>query len=124
MAFASPETSAETFEKAYNAGDMDALLDLYEPGATLIATPGQPSEGIDAIRATLVAFLAMKGTMRLTKDSVYTAGDIALHAGSWTLKAKNEDGSPLELSGKTAEVMRRQADGTWRYIVDNAVYGE
>jgi hypothetical protein len=30
------------------------------------------------------------------------------------------DGSPAELGATTAEVARRQPDGTWLYVIDNA----
>jgi ketosteroid isomerase-like protein len=30
------------------------------------------------------------------------------------------DGSPADLGATTAEVARRQADGSWLYVIDNA----
>jgi ketosteroid isomerase-like protein len=30
------------------------------------------------------------------------------------------DGSAADLGATTAEVARRQADGSWRYVIDNA----
>ena len=30
------------------------------------------------------------------------------------------DGSPAELGATTAEVARRQPDGSWLYVIDNA----
>ena len=29
------------------------------------------------------------------------------------------DGSPLEMEGTYADVLRRQNDGTWKFIIDN-----
>ena len=38
-----------------------------------------------------------------------------------SLAGKDGDGKPVDLGGgNTAEVMRRQPDGSWRYIFDNA----
>ena len=34
--------------------------------------------------------------------------------------ARMPDGSPAELGATTAEVARRQPDGTWLYVIDNA----
>jgi ketosteroid isomerase-like protein len=42
-------------------------------------------------------------------------GDIALTHGKWRLTP--EAGDAME--GSTAEVVRKGADGTWRYAVDN-----
>ena len=29
------------------------------------------------------------------------------------------DGEPVRLEAKNADVLRRQADGTWRFVIDN-----
>lgn len=47
------------------------------------------------------------------KGVVLQAGDIALTHNAWTM----EGGEPPE--GATAEVLSKQADGTWRFVVDN-----
>ena len=43
------------------------------------------------------------------------SGDIALLSNEWTLEL---EGNPVA-SAVTAEVARRQDDGTWRYVIDN-----
>lgn len=48
-----PEECDALFEKYVNAGDLDSLVDLYEPGATLVSAPGQMAVGRDAIREAL-----------------------------------------------------------------------
>jgi ketosteroid isomerase-like protein len=37
----------------------------------------------------------------------------------WTLTGSRQDGSPLEMTGQTSDVVRRQADGSWRLAIDN-----
>ena len=34
------------FEKAFNAGDLDALLKLYDEQSVLVAEPGKPVQGL------------------------------------------------------------------------------
>jgi ketosteroid isomerase-like protein len=46
-------------------------------------------------------------------------GDVALLVSDWTLTGTGADGNPTTLGGTTADVVRRQADGTWRYAIDN-----
>ena len=41
-------------------------------------------------------------------------------SNSWSLNGTGPDGNPVALGATTAEVARRQADGTWRYVIDNA----
>ena len=38
-----------------------------------------------------------------------------------SLTGTSEDGSPIEMGAVTAEVARRQPDGSWLYVIDNAV---
>jgi ketosteroid isomerase-like protein len=37
----------------------------------------------------------------------------------WQMSAKRPDGRPVEAAGKALEVVRRQPDGTWRFILDD-----
>jgi len=41
-------------------------------------------------------------------------------SNGWSLSGTEPDGTPVVLGATTAEVARRQADGTWRYVIDNA----
>jgi ketosteroid isomerase-like protein len=40
-----PEQIHRLFEEAFNAGDLDGLMELYEPDAALIAQPGSVAHG-------------------------------------------------------------------------------
>ena len=60
MATASPEEVVQAFYRAFNNGDIETIVTLYEPRAMLVAQPGQLAEGHTAIREALRAFLAMK----------------------------------------------------------------
>jgi ketosteroid isomerase-like protein len=37
----------------------------------------------------------------------------------WRMSARRPDGQLVEASGKAIEVVRRQPDGTWRFILDD-----
>jgi ketosteroid isomerase-like protein len=43
---------------------------------------------------------------------------VALLASNWTMRGAGADGNPLQLSGTTADVVRRQADGSWLAAID------
>jgi ketosteroid isomerase-like protein len=47
------------------------------------------------------------------------AGDIALSIATWTLKGTGPDGKPIQMEGTTTDVLRRQADGRWLFVIDN-----
>jgi ketosteroid isomerase-like protein len=47
-------------------------------------------------------------------------GELAFLVNRWSLSGTGPDGGDLDMGALTAEVARRQADGTWLYVVDNA----
>lgn len=117
----SPEQLHREFESAFNAGDMDRLLDLYEPDAALIPQPGALARGSEEIKPALQAFLDLRGTISLNTKTVVTVGDLAYLTNRWSLSGTTPDGEPLDMGAVTAEVARRQSDGNWLYVIDNAV---
>ena len=114
-----PEEAPQLWAETFIAGDLDALVELYEPDATLVAQPGEVVEGTEAIREALRAFLATQPTFNLEVRKVLQTGDIALSFADWTLRGTGTDGEPIEMAAQTSDVLRRQADGTWRFAIDN-----
>jgi uncharacterized protein (TIGR02246 family) len=116
-----PEQMHGLFEQAFNAGDIEALIALYEPDAALVPQPGAIAEGSTAIRDSLRWFLDRRGRISLETKLVLRVGDLAYLANRWSLTGGTmPDGSPAELGATTAEVARRQPDGNWLYVIDNA----
>ena len=64
-----PEDWVRLFVEALNAGDLEALVALYERGGSLIPEPGQVVIGTEGIRQTLSAFIGMKPTLTALKHS-------------------------------------------------------
>ena len=120
MPATTPEEIHRLFEDAFNAGDIDGLMALYEPDAAVIPQPGSVVHGTEQVRAGLQAFLALQGRITLDTKLVVTVGELAYLANSWSLTGTGPDGNPVVLGATTAEVARRQADGSWRYVIDNA----
>ena len=120
MPATAPEQIHQLFESAFNAADIDGLMELYESNAALIAQPGSVDHGSEQVRVALQGFLALKGRITLNTRLVFTVGDLAYLSNTWSLNGTGPDGNPVALGATTAEVARRQADGTWRYVIDNA----
>ncbi len=114
-----PADVQQEFLQAFNAGDIDALMTLYEPEAAFVPEPGQVTTGMDGIREALNGFLSLKGDLERIKYTVVPAGDLALLHGEWVLRHKDADGNPAEMTMRSSEVARRQADGSWLYVIDN-----
>lgn len=114
-----PESLDQLFAEALNSGNLDALVALYEPQATLSPEPGQVVTGTKAIRESLSAFLAMKPTIALKAKTLATSGDIALTSAEWELSGTGPDDKPVKMTGQSAEVSRRQPDGSWLFVIDS-----
>jgi len=101
------------FERAFNAGDVEAMLVLYEPGAVLVAG-GNPVTRHDAIRAALNMFISNGARMKLeTRAVIESSEGLAVLHGAWSI------GPPLDTQGLSTEVARRQPDGCWMFVIDN-----
>jgi ketosteroid isomerase-like protein len=100
-----PEDLNRFFVQRANDGDLDGLVALYEPGAVLATGPGQTVAGTSAIRQQLAQFLARATTLSGASQPAVRFGDLALT-------------STVFGGGATAEVARRQSDGTWLWVID------
>ena len=119
MPVQTPEEMHQIFTKAFTAKNPEALLALYEPDAVFTLQPGQAVTGHAAIREALNGFLALDAQLEMQPGNIVQSGDIALILSKWTLKGTDPTGAPVELAGQTADVVRRQADGSWLFVIDN-----
>lgn len=103
-----PEDLTRLFVDRVNAGDLDGLVDLYEPDAVIAFPPGRLTQGHAAIRELYAAMLADKPHFEYEEPlTTLLAGDLALTA------------TPAQdAAGVRAQVLRRRSDGTWRRILD------
>jgi uncharacterized protein (TIGR02246 family) len=119
MAATTPQDVQTRWEKAFNAGDLEGLMALYAPDACLVPQPGQTVQGKSAIREALQNFLSLGAKIKIEADYVVESKDTALLRGRWQLTGKTPDGQPLDMHGKSSEVVRRQPDSGWVYIIDH-----
>jgi uncharacterized protein (TIGR02246 family) len=115
-----PEDCDLLLVEALNKGDLEAALSLYEPNASFVLDSGQVVTGTAAIREVMQGFLALKPKFAMEVKAVQSGdGNIALLRGKWSLSGTGPDGKPMTMSGNSTEVVRRQPDGAWRFIIDN-----
>ena len=105
-----PQDLHTGFAGALNAGNLEALVSLYEDDASLIAGPTGVAQGVAAIRTALGGLLALKPHIDLQTVSVLqSASNLALLAGRWTLRGTTADGSPVELAGRPEMTSRGES---------------
>jgi uncharacterized protein (TIGR02246 family) len=114
-----PEATIERFSELLADGDLDAMIELFEPDAAFAPQPGETVTGRDEIRAALEPFLAVKPRMEGTIEKVLEAGDTALVTNSWRLTGTAPDGSPVRMEATSADVLRRRPDGSWGIVIDD-----
>jgi ketosteroid isomerase-like protein len=109
------------FAAAANAGNLDALVAVYANNAAVLPPNLPPQKGRAAIRSFWGSFLsAYTVRFELGSDAVEARGDLAYNMGHYRFtavpKAKADPGVADE--GKFLEILRKQPDGSWKYLVD------
>lgn len=113
MSARSPQEIHKLFLDAFNHGNVEALLALYEWDAVFVTGSG-PAKGHEAIRAAYQHILADGGRMEMETRTVLDSGEgLGVLHGAWTLYRND-----ATISGLSTEVVRRQADGTWLFVLD------
>jgi ketosteroid isomerase-like protein len=102
---AQPEDLGRFFVERANAGDVEGLVALYEPSAVLAVPGGAQVAGTGAIRQALQRFLDGRPAVAGESQPALRFGDLALT-------------STRSVGGATAEVARRQPDGSWLWVID------
>lgn len=113
-----PEALMQTFSKRLNGGDLDGLVELYEPSAVFEPQPGVAVRGRHAIREALGELLALHPTITADVEQVLIGDDVALVVNRWAMTGTAPDGSSVQRGGRSADVVRRQDDGRWLVVID------
>ena len=114
-----PEQVLASVVAGINSGDLDSLMPLYESEAAFATEPGSLAHGAAGVSEALTGFISMKGELDIEVTRVLEAGDLALVIGVWSFNGTGPDGKPVQLAARNADVLRRQGDGTWRFVIDN-----
>ena len=102
-----PEDVHRQFAEAVNAGDLKALAELYP-------AQGGAAPSRDGRRG----LLALKPRITVETRSVVRTGNVALLGSRWRLAGTTPEGRAVTLAGTGTEMVRRQTDGSWRYVVE------
>ncbi len=119
-----PEDLHRLFAEYGNAGDLDALVGLYEDDAVVVPQPDQVASGRENVRRALGQLLSLGATFTAKATKVFRVGEIALISGTWNATATGPDDNTMTFGGRDAVVARRLGDGTWRMVIDDANFVE
>jgi ketosteroid isomerase-like protein len=106
-----PEEVNQLFMKFMKEGNLEAVLDLYDPEIAFVNQDGEIKRGISGIRDQLAHFVDVRQVFEFQIRKVVLNGDIALVHNKYEMVTPNKN------SGYAIEVMRRQPDGSWRFFI-------
>jgi uncharacterized protein (TIGR02246 family) len=114
--------AAETsWSQAAGAKDLDRFVSYYAPDAVVLAPNAPMASDPAAIRKLIGELMAMPGfsiSWGPTKVEVARSGDIGYAIGTYAMTMTGPDGKPMEDKGKYTTTWKKQADGSWKAVVD------
>ena len=119
MSTATPERVLESIVAGITSGNLESLMPLYESEAAFAAQPGSLAHGTTGVSEALTGFISRDGELDLEVTRVLEVDDLALVVGVWSFSGTGPDGEPVRLAARNADVLRRQTDGSWRFVIDN-----
>ena len=116
-----PEECDLLLIEALNKGDVDTVVALYEPTARFVLDSGQVVMGHAAIREVMQGYVAAKAEFTVEQVTAIPSeeGNIALTSVKGRARVTEPDGRVVIMTAQSMEVVRRQSDGTWLFMIDN-----
>ena len=115
----SPEHAVKMVDEAFTRGDLEAVLRFYEDGAVVVTEPGKLARGKE-LRAFFEQVMRAGSAAKQLKSYVIEAEDVALFTSRWALVNANDKAASGTRTFIATTVLRRQQDGTWKALIDNA----
>lgn len=115
-----PEECDLRLMEAVERGDLDSAVELYEPDAIFVVSPDNVVTGRSEIRAVL-AGMAAGGIGSIDAVTVVpsTDGTLAVTRTKGHVTTVGPNGEPVTMPFHSVEVVRKQSDGTWQFVIDD-----
>jgi ketosteroid isomerase-like protein len=85
----------------------------------LIANDGRTIRDRAEIAAQFQRDMSLGLPLKANVRHVFVGDDTAQIVVDWSIDGKGRDGKDVHLGGSASDIVRRGADGRWRYIIDN-----
>jgi len=115
-----PEDAHATLAAAFNTGDVDTVMSMYDTTGIFVPEPGTSVSSKEKFEESIKTILSIKGQMQIKTVYCLQTGDIALGRSEWSIV----DGNEVKVSAKGIEVMKQQPNGTWKIVIDQAFGAE
>ena len=116
-----PEGVIPSLLERFNSGKIEAMMALYAPEAVFIAKDGRTITDRTEIAAQFQRDISLGLPLKANVRHVFVADDTAQIVVDWSIDGTGPDGKHVHLGGSASDIVRRGADGRWRYLIDNAL---
>ena len=117
--YRAPQGIVAALLERFNSSKVAAMMGLYAPAAVLIGKDGRTITDHSEIAAELERDFGLGLPLQAKARHVFVADDIAQIVLDWSIDGIGPDGKHVHLEGSASDIVRRGADGFWRYLIDN-----
>jgi ketosteroid isomerase-like protein len=113
--------AAEAYQDAASAKDAAAVVSMYDASALMVPPDAELVGGIDGVRAYRFGFIETPGVtleFELQRVEVAASGDIGWTLSIGQITIARDDGTMGHDVVRDFHTWRRQADGSWKVVVD------
>ncbi len=111
----------EDWSKAAGTKSVDAWMAFYTDDAILLPPNTSVARDKESIRREIQGLLGLADVQvgwKVLKVEVAKSGELAYTHGEYEMTFKDDQGKPVTDKGKTLEIWKKQADGSWKCAVD------
>jgi ketosteroid isomerase-like protein len=111
----------DNWSKAAQSKKVDDWVAFYSDDAVILPPNEKKADSKESVRKEIGTLLALPGLSihwAPAKVEVARSGDLAYTQGSYQLTTVDAHGKPGTDQGKTLEIWKKQADGSWKCVAD------
>jgi len=113
--------AATAYHDAASAKDAARVVALYDEGAVMVPPNADLVEGLQAVRGYRFGFITTPGVelrFEILRAEVSAAGDMGWTLAVAEITINRPDGPPGSDRVRDFHVWKKQADGSWKVVVD------
>jgi ketosteroid isomerase-like protein len=111
----------ENWSKAAQSKKVDDWVAFYSDDAVILPPNDKKAGSKEEVRKDIGELMTLPGlalNWEPSKVEVARSGDLAYTQGSYRMAFMDPHGKPATDQGKTLEIWKKQADGTWKCVAD------
>jgi ketosteroid isomerase-like protein len=111
----------DAWMKVFSAGDVNKSVAFCDQDGAILAPNAPTAQGHEAIAKLFSGFFALpnlKITWHADKAGVAKSGELGYTSGTYQMTFTDAAGKTIPDKGKYVTVWKKQADGSWKVLLD------